>query len=159
MAKIADAELLDIVLQAAVRPLIQMNILETYLSPVQVPQLQKLEEKHLAKITLNLLPHGNKAVLKKELDNNVTCLLPAITYIKLKKFLNPGMQKETEEAFHIHAKLLTSRHYYSGQDRQQVKKRKSEEEEKGFKEKKKRLKRKSLKSLTAIKNWMNKKRQ
>ena len=64
LAKIADEEMLDIVLKAACRPMVQINVLEKYLNPVCDPVPKTSREEQFEKIALNLLPNGKRAVLK-----------------------------------------------------------------------------------------------
>lgn len=83
--------------------------------------------------------------MKREPDNNPTRLPTTILFLKLKvKFLNEGSQRGTEECFTVNSKqlskLLTGRCYLGGKDR------------KGDGTKQKKLKRKSLRSSTAVKD-------
>ena len=59
LAKMADAETLDMVLRAAVRPLVQIHWPEKYLSPMADPKPIPPEEERKQKIITNLLPNGD----------------------------------------------------------------------------------------------------
>ena len=56
LAKICDPETFDMVMKAAARPMIQINILECYLSPVQDPPLKMTTEEGLTQLEKVLLP-------------------------------------------------------------------------------------------------------
>ena len=56
LAKIASPETFDMVMKAAARPMIQINILEHYLSPVQDPPLKTTAEERLSRLERVLLP-------------------------------------------------------------------------------------------------------
>ena len=122
LVKITYEETLDIVLQSVVCPLIQINVTEKYLSPVKDPKPKTSEHQRKDKLALNLLPHGDQPILKKEPDNNLTRLIAAVLFLKLKKkLLNEGTQREMEEYCTVNgkqlSKLLTSRCYLGGKDR------------------------------------------
>ena len=57
LGKITDPQTLDLVLRAAVRPLVQINIPERYLSPVQDPKPASTAEEVRQKLEKKLLPH------------------------------------------------------------------------------------------------------
>ena len=56
LAKIADPETFDMVMKAAAQPMIQVNIPECYLSPVQDPPLKTTTEECLSQLEKVLLP-------------------------------------------------------------------------------------------------------
>ena len=58
LAKMANTETLDTVLRAAVRPLVQINWPEKYLSPTADPKPIPPEEERKQKIITNLLPNS-----------------------------------------------------------------------------------------------------
>ena len=132
LAKITDANTLDIVLKAAIRPLIQINVLEKFLNLTTDPKPKSSTDQRRHKILVNLLPNSDSPAIQKEPQNNPTWLLTAVLYIKLKRnFLNEVTQKETEEKFMVCSKqlskLLSSKWYLGGKDRKPVggKRRKS----------------------------------
>ena len=127
--KIADADTLDVVLRAVVRPLVQINWPERYLSPVTDPKASSTTEerrkKYHHKFTTEQRSRNHGKGTKKQ-PNTATrsgCLL------KLKRmFLNEGTQRETEEKFLIHSKqlskLLSGKCYLGGKDKKGTVKRK-----------------------------------
>ena len=56
LAKITNPETIDMVMKAAARPMIQINIPEHYLSPVQDPPLKMTAEERLSQLERVLLP-------------------------------------------------------------------------------------------------------
>ena len=140
LTRMANAETLDTVLRAAVRPLVQINWPEKYLSLTADPKPIPPEEERKQKIITNLLPNSEAIQIRNKPKNNPTRLLAAVTYFKLKRlFLYEGTMKETEERFHVHSKqlskLLSGKCYLGRKDRKCVPKRR----------------RKSLSSSTAVK--------
>ena len=140
LAKMADAETLDTVLRAAVRPLVQINWPERYLSLTADPKPTSPEEERKKKIIANLLPNSEAIQIRNEPKNNPTRLLAVVTYFKLRRlFLGEGTMRETEERFQVHSKqlskLLSGKRYLGGKDKKIAPKRR----------------RKSLSSSTAVK--------
>ena len=58
LAKIADPETFDMVMKAAARPMIEINVLECYLSPVQDPPPKMTAEERLTWLEKVLLPRA-----------------------------------------------------------------------------------------------------
>lgn len=58
LVKITDADTFDIVLRAAIRPLVQINFLEKFLSPVTDPKPNPSTEERKNKIIVTLLPNS-----------------------------------------------------------------------------------------------------
>ena len=56
LAKITNPEAFDMVMKAAAQPMIQINILEHYLSPVQDPPPKMTAEECLSQLEKVLLP-------------------------------------------------------------------------------------------------------
>ena len=101
--------------------MVQLNVPERFLGPVQDPPPKMTGEALWEKIAVNLLPNGKRAVLKRKPENNLTRLLMTVIYLKLKKkFLNTGTQKECVELFSVNekqlSKLVTVRHYQGSSD-------------------------------------------
>ena len=63
LGKITDPQMFDLVLKATVRPLVQINILERYLSPVQDPKPASTTDEVRQKLEKKLLPHSTQPVL------------------------------------------------------------------------------------------------
>ena len=77
LGKITDPETFDLVLWAAARPLVQINVPERYLSPMQDPKPASTAEEMLKKLETKLLPHPNCASITREPKNSPTRLLTA----------------------------------------------------------------------------------
>ena len=102
LVKICDPETYDMVLKATARPMIQVNVLEHYLSPVQDPPPKTTAEERLVHLEKVLLPPANVAYLVKEPRSGPTRLLAAAIWLQLKwKFFNSGMAKEACTMFEV----------------------------------------------------------
>ena len=89
LAKITDPETFDMVMKAAAWPMIQINVLEHYLSPVQDPPLKMTAEECLSQLEKVLLPQA--LCLAQEPQYGPTWLLAAAIWLHLKcKFFNGG---------------------------------------------------------------------
>ena len=80
LAKICDPEMYDMVLKVTAKLMIQINIPEHYLSPVQDP-LKTTREERLARLEKVLLPQGNLACLTREPRFRPTRLLTAAVWL------------------------------------------------------------------------------
>ena len=108
LAKICDPKMYDMVLKATARLMIQVNIPEHYLSPVQEPPPppKMTAEERLAQLEEVLLPQV--ACLTREPRFRPTRLLTAAIWLHLKwKFLNSDMAKEACTMFEVQAKQLS----------------------------------------------------
>ena len=106
LAKIADPETFDMVMKAAARPMIQINILECYLSLVQDPPPKMTTEERLSQLEKVLLPRA--ASLAWEPWFGPTQLLAAAVWLCLKhKFFNGSTAKEACTTFEVQAKQLS----------------------------------------------------
>ena len=83
LGKITDPQTFDLVLKAAVRPLVQINILERYLSLVQDPKPASTADEVRQKLGKNLLPHSDSASIVCEPKNSPTRLLVAALWLQL----------------------------------------------------------------------------
>ena len=100
LAKIADPKTFDMVMKAAARPMIQVNILEHYLSPVQDPPLKTTAEECLSQLEKVILPQP--ASVTQEPWYGPTRLLAAAVWLHLKcKFFNGGTAKEACTTFEV----------------------------------------------------------
>ena len=120
LAKIADPETFDMVMKAAARPMIQVNVLERYLSPVQDPPLKTTAEECLSRLEKVILPWPKS--LTQEPRYGPTRLLAAAVWLHLKcKFFNGGTTKEACTMFEVQAKqlskLLSGKVYLGGSTR------------------------------------------
>ena len=101
LAKICDPKMYDMVLKVTARPMIQVNIPECYLSPVQDPP----EDDHRRKVGM---AQANLACLTREPRFGPTRLLAAAIWLCLKwKFFNSGTAKEACTMFEVQAKQLS----------------------------------------------------
>ena len=100
LAKIADPETFDMVMKAVARLMIQVNILEHYLSLVQDPPPKTTAEEHLSWLEKVILPWP--ASLTQEPRYRPTRLLAAVVWLHLKcKFFNGGTAKEACTMFEV----------------------------------------------------------
>ena len=81
LAKICDPETYNMVLKATARPMIQVNIPECYLSPVQDPPPKTTAEERLVHLEKVLLPQANVECLVKEPRFRPTRLLTAAIWL------------------------------------------------------------------------------
>ena len=84
LGKIMDPQMFDLVLRAAVRPLVQINVPERYLSPVQDPKPTCTAEEVRKKLEKKLLPHSDSASIVCEPKNSPTRLLVAALWLWLR---------------------------------------------------------------------------
>ena len=88
--------------------MIQVNIPECYLIPVQDPPPRLPKEERLAQLENVLLPWANLAGLTREPRFRPTRLLAAVVWLWLKwKFFNRGMAKQACTMFEVWAKQLS----------------------------------------------------
>ena len=100
LAKIADPETFDMVMKAVARPMIQVNVPECYLSPVQDPPLKTTAEECLSQLEKVILPQP--ASLTQEPWHRPTRLLAAVVWLCLKcMFFNGGTTKEACTMFKV----------------------------------------------------------
>ena len=120
LAKIADPKTFDMVMKAAARLMIQINIPEHYLSLVQDLPPKMTTEECLSWLEKVLLPRV--ASLARELQYGLTWLLAAAIWLHLKcKFFNGSTTKEACTTFEVQAKqlskLLSGKVYLGGSSR------------------------------------------
>ena len=109
LGKITDPQTFDLVLQAAARPLVQINIPDRYLSPVQDPKPASTAEEAMQKLEKKLLPHSNSASIVCEPKNSPTRLLVAALWLCLRwKYMNEGTARETCTLFNVSPKSLSN---------------------------------------------------
>ena len=106
LAKIADPKTFDMVMKAAAQPIIQVNVLEHYLSPVQDPPPKTTTQECLSRLEKVILPRPSS--LTQEPQYRPTRLLAATVWLHLKcKFFNGGTAKEACTTFEVRAKQLS----------------------------------------------------
>ena len=119
LTKVTDKATLLSVINGAVHPLIQVNVPEGFLNPVEENKAKTTEEEKREKIWKTVLPVPNATSLKHEPQNGLTHILTAAIWLKMsKKYFNEGMAKEACERFDIRAKqlsrVLTGKKYLGG---------------------------------------------
>ena len=91
LAKITDRVTLHTVINGAVWPLIQINIPEGFLNPVEDRQPKTTEEERWEKVQKMILPTSNTLYLAHEPRNGPTHVLAAAVWLKLNhKYFNEG---------------------------------------------------------------------
>ena len=118
------------VINGAVRSLIQLNVPERFLNPLEDRKAPSSEEGKREKVKKTVLPIPNATCLKHEPRNGPTRILTAAVWLKLsQKYFNKGTAKEACERFLVRAKqlsrVLTGRKYLGGM---QARKRKTTDE-------------------------------
>ena len=119
LAKITDKTTLMLVINGAVRPLVQLNIPEGFLNPVEEKKARTTKEEKREKVRKTVLPIPDATCLKHEPRNGLTRILTAAVWLKMsRKYFNEGTAKEVCERFNIRAKqlsrVLTGKKYLSG---------------------------------------------
>ena len=113
LGKITDPQMFNLVLKAAVRPLVQINVPERYLSPVQDPKPASTADEVRQKLEKKLVPHSDSASIVCEPKNSPTTLLVAALWLQLRqKYINDGTAKEACTLFNVSPKSLS--HIMSG---------------------------------------------
>ena len=130
LAKITNKTTLHTVINGAVRPLVQINIPEGFLNPVEDKRPKTTEEERWEKVQKMVLPVPNAPCLAHKPKNGPTHILAAAVWLKLNhKYFNEGMAKEACDRFEVRAKqlsrVLTGRKYLGGT---QAKKHKATDE-------------------------------
>ena len=130
MAKITDRVTLHTIINGAVQPLVQINIPEGFLNPVEDRWPKTTEEERWDKVWKMILPTSNAPCLAHEPKNGSTRILAVAVWLKLNcKYFNERMAKEACDRFEVRAKqlsrVLMGRKYLGGT---QAKKRKATEE-------------------------------
>ena len=130
LAKITDKTTLMSVINGAVQPLVQLNIPEGFLNPVEDKKALTSEEEKREKVRKMVLPIPDATCLKHEPWNGPTRILTVAVWLKMsQKYFNEGTAKEACERFNIRAKqlsrVLTGKKYLGGT---QARKRKATDE-------------------------------
>ena len=108
LAKITDKTTLLTVINGAIRPLVQINIPEGFLNPVEDRRPKTTEEERWEKVCKMVLPVSNSPCLAHEPKNGPTQILAAVVWLKLNhKYFNEGMAKEACDRFEVRAKQLS----------------------------------------------------
>ena len=130
LAKITDKSTLMSVINGAVWPLVQLNIPEGFLNPIEDKKAQTSDEEKKEKVKKMVLPIPDATCLKHEPQNSPTHILTVALWLKMShKYFNEGTAREACKQFNIRAKqlsrVLTGRKYLGGT---QARKRKATDE-------------------------------
>ena len=119
LAKITDKTTLMSVINGVVWLLVQINIPEGFLNPVEDKKVKTTEEEKRDKVRKTVLLIPDATCLKHEPRNGLTHILMAAVWLKMsRKYFNEGTVKEACELFNVRAKqlsrVLTGKKYLSG---------------------------------------------
>ena len=119
LAKITDKTTLMLVINGAVWPLVQLNIPEGFLNPIEDKKALTSKEEKREKVRKTVLPIPDAMCLKHEPRNGPTRILTVAVWLKMsRKYFNEGTAKEACEWFKVRAKqlsrVLTGRKYLGG---------------------------------------------
>ena len=88
------------VINGVVRPLVQLNVPEGFLNPLEDRKAPSSEEEKKEKVKKTVLPIPDATCLKHEPRNGPTRILTAAVWLKLsRKYFNEGTAKEACERF------------------------------------------------------------
>ena len=100
LAKVTDKATLLSIINGAVHPLMQLNIPEGFLNPVEDKKAKTTEEEKREKVQKMVLPIPNAPCLAHKPRNGLTHILTAAVWLKmLKKYFNEGTAKEGMRVF------------------------------------------------------------
>ena len=92
LAKVTDKATLLSVINRAVHPLVQLNIPEGFVNPIEDKKAKTTEEEKREKVWKTVLPIPNAPCLAHEPRNGPTHILAAAVWLKMsKKYFNEGM--------------------------------------------------------------------
>ena len=119
LSKITEKTTLMTVINGAVRPLVQLNVPEGFLNPLEDRKAPTSEEEKKEKVKKTVLPVPDATCLKHEPHNGPMRILTAAVWLKLsRKYFNKGTTKEACEWFLVRAKqlswVLTGQKYLGG---------------------------------------------
>ena len=102
LAKVMDKATLLSMINGAVHPLVQLNVPEGFLNPIEDKKAKTTEEEKREKVRKMVLPVPNAPCLAHEPRNGPTCILTAAVWLKMsKKYFNEGTAKEACEHFDV----------------------------------------------------------
>ena len=119
LAKVTDKATLLSVINGDVHPLVQLNVPEGFLNPIEEKKAKMTKEEKMEKVQKTVLPIPNTPCLAHEPRNGLTHILTAAVWLKMsKKYFNEGMAKEACEHFDVRVKqlsrVLTGKKYLGG---------------------------------------------
>ena len=107
LAKITDKTTLMSVINGAVWPLVQLNIPEVFLNPIEDKKALTSEEEKKEKVKKTVLPIPDATCLKHERRNGPTRILTVALWLKMsQKYFNEGTAREACKQFNVRAKQL-----------------------------------------------------
>ena len=108
LVKVTDKTTLMSVINGAVQPLVQLNIPEGFLNPMEDKKAKTTEEEKREKVRKTVLPIPDATCLKHKPRNGPTRILTAAVWLKMsRKYFNEGTVKEVCERFNVRAKQLS----------------------------------------------------
>ena len=108
LVKITDKSTLMSVINGAVWPLVQLNVPEGFLNPIEDKKALTSEEEKKEKVKKMVLPIPDATCLKHKPRNGPTRILTAAVWLKMShKYFNEGTAKEAYKQFNIRAKQLS----------------------------------------------------
>ena len=121
LAKILDKEMVDSVLRAVGRPLMQLNVPERFVNLAVDPQPRTSEEEQKEKLEKFILPRTDSSAVERAPKFGPTRLLTAAIWLRFCcKFLNEGTAKEACHKFEVRekqlSKILSGSKYRGGMD-------------------------------------------
>ena len=108
LAKITNKMTLMTVINGVVWPLVQLNVPEGFLNPLEDRKALTSEEEKKEKVKKTVLPVPDATCLKHKPQNGLTRILTAAVWLNLsRKYFNEGTAKEACEWFLVRAKQLS----------------------------------------------------
>ena len=108
LAKITDKTTLMAVINGVVQPLVQLNVPEGFLNPIEDKKALTTEEEKKEQVKKMVLPIPDATCLKHEPRNSLTRILTAAVWLKLShKYFNKGTVKEACKWFLVRVKQLS----------------------------------------------------
>ena len=108
LTKITNRNTLNMVMKATIQPLVQINMPDRFLNPVEEPKKQTSSEVLVNKLKKVLLLKNNTMAMECQPRNGPTRILAAALWLKLKrKFFSEGTVKEACQLFNVRAKQLS----------------------------------------------------
>ena len=83
LAKVMDKATLLSIINGAIHPLVQLNIPEGFLNPVEDKRAKTTEEERREKVRKTVLPIPNAPCLAHKPRNGPTCILAAAVWLKM----------------------------------------------------------------------------
>ena len=109
LAKVSDKEMVDLVLHAMGKPLMQLSIHKCFVNPATDERPKTTEQEQKEKLENFILLQADSSAVEQASSFELTCLLAATIWLHLKrKFLNEGTSKDTCRMFAVREKQLSN---------------------------------------------------